>query len=102
MLNEEMIKLAEVMASAGFRTLKIDFFCYPEIPESRYRHIELFLSLSPRSYEPLPKEKFIQLVEILGSVGLGIADYNSLFRDGCIYFKLVLYYLPKKSNVEEK
>jgi hypothetical protein len=95
-MNEEIIKLIKVLTSAGFKTLKVDFFYGIGV---YHKDIKLLVYLPSERYDPLPKENFIQLIEILDSLRLGIVDFNSLYKNGLLYFKLILHYLPKKTNL---
>jgi hypothetical protein len=98
MPNEKMIKLAEALASAGY---KIDTFKYLHDCDHFYSDVELMLTPLFNTKELLPKDKMMQLVETLASSGYAITKFEfcSQFPPGDI--QLILFSLHEKTKLHE-
>jgi hypothetical protein len=92
MSNESMIKITERLNSIGFW---VDSFKYLHDYEHFYEEVEFLITSSFSTITPIPKEKMIQLIENLHSIEFGIINCSPFYRNGHMYFKLILYNLEK-------
>jgi hypothetical protein len=96
MANENIIKLAEALASIGF---SIKSFKYLNDYNLYFRDVEITLFSDSI---PLSKEKMIQLIETLASVGFIIVKYEFSSEYPPKDTQLILYIPDLKENDKEK
>jgi hypothetical protein len=92
MQNEKIIKLIEDLDSAGFKIEELD--CCSD------SDTKILLLPVESTKDPFQKEKMVNLVKVLSSVGYGILKYRFLGGHPC-GVKLVLRKLDKNSNLME-